>query len=122
MTTPSRTDRQELTEPQTVFADKLLRARDELAAEPGLSAEQVEEMRRGLLADAFWSEQQDEDHWSDERINTLCDMALRSLTARDEGIEAAAKVCDEWERKLSHGGGYAIKIVKEHIRALKGQP
>jgi len=97
-----------------------------LAAEPALSAEPpkldgeiIEVTRTELLAYT---------HFSPERINRLCDMALRSLTAqvkcccgkptelgivhrekepcfhfseaeiltaRDEGIEAAAKVCQQ---------------------------
>lgn len=53
-----------------------------------LDAEDIVGWRDVLLSDYKDIENQ-------EQINALCGMALSSLTARDEGIEAAAKVCDE---------------------------
>lgn len=62
---PSRTDRQE----------------------PGLSAEQIEEMRVQIKAAQgnLWA--QEGRAALQKKTDALCDMALRSLTARDEGID-----------------------------------
>lgn len=81
-------------------------------AEPALSAEQIEHCRRYGVTTAM--------------RYALCDAALSSLTARDEGIEAAAKWHDE-QAKVNRAAGLAnaasiSELDAISIRALKGQP
>lgn len=42
------------------------------------------------------------------------------MTTRD-GLLEAARICDRWERQLSQGAGYAIRIVADAIRARAAQ-
>jgi len=75
----------------------------EFAASGQLSAEQIEYIRNDDPGNYI-----DENDW-----NTLCDMALLSLTARNDGIEAAAKLADA-------DGALQIRWFAEDIRKLKG--
>ena len=67
----------------------------------GLTVEQIERFR--YLVDEI------------EGGHTLCDMALASLTLRDEGIEAAAKLCDNYVDSHSY------RPISYKIRALAAQ-
>lgn len=85
--------------------------------EPGLSAEQIEHERESYKNGYGVN---------DARFYTLCDMALRSLTARNEGIEAAAIA--NWnaamdyciKNKINPSERNELFIGCAAIRALKG--
>lgn len=114
---PSReTAKQTYSQEELSAADKRADARhDKLkidAAEPALSAKQfserdIEYWRRQLLLIEWSSPKTDHLH-----INTLCDMALSSLTARDEGIEAV----------LNDEALHLSDRQRSRVRNLKGQP
>ena len=122
----------------------------ELAASGQLSAEDIERIRSVLTGNRIQAYKAGEQGVADVmtriidfQFNTLCDMALRSLTAptntpngdrqelidkcldagRDEGIEAAAKACNPdangWNNTSDRHIAYSIR---DKILALKGQP
>lgn len=105
-------------------ADKRADARhDKLkidAAEPALSADPIDIKKR--IANGY------ADDITADEIIALCDRALASLTARDEGIEAAAKVCDElaelpgnqYETAQAKLCARSIRAYGKSIRMLKG--
>lgn len=72
-----------------------------------LTEAEVEITRQGLLADAAVSRAQGDHHWSDERINALCDLALSQLRAQGQAVAATCF------HRLTEGcvddKGYAIK-------------
>jgi len=92
-----------------------------LTASPArLSAEQIGELFDDILDDM-------PARVTREQIDTLRDMALSSITARDEGIEAAANVCRKelddcpsTPRLFDRGYACACENLMERISALKG--
>ena len=69
-----------------------------------LNAKQIERFRANAAVDAIGL--------PGNSVDLICDMALASLTARDEGIEATAKVCEEMMAYLIETSALHFDIAK----------